>query len=154
MSPIVSPRHPRGHSHQPPLSAHQPLLSVQGGRGEPREPQTGGLDLSEPRRPALRLVAEENHEVAPVLLAGADASRRAVLRAEFGATLPPCTPFSEAEDVSEVLERAPSSRMVILAGDVDDADAQSLMRLLGRRHPRLPVISVDATMPVAAGGHG
>ena len=107
-----------------------------------------------PRRPALRIVAGDRHEVTPVLLAGADACRRALLRAEFSATLPPRTPFSEAEDVSEVLERAPSSRMVILAGDLDDADAQSLMRLLGRRHPRLPVISVDAAMPVAAGGHG
>ena len=59
----------------------------------------------------------------PVLLAGADANRRAVLRAEFGATLPRRTTFSEADDVSGVLERAPSSRMVILAGGLDDADA-------------------------------
>jgi len=91
---------------------------------------------------------------APVLLAGADANRRAVLRAEFGAKLSRRTTFLQADDVSEVLERAPSSRMVILAGRLDDADADATMRLLGARHPRLPVICVEEPMPVAAGGRG
>jgi DNA-binding NtrC family response regulator len=89
---------------------------------------------------------------APVLLAGADANRRAVLRAEFGAALPWRARFSEADDVSEVLERAPSSRMVILAGRLDDADTGATMRLLGARHPRLPVICVEESASVAAGG--
>jgi DNA-binding NtrC family response regulator len=89
---------------------------------------------------------------APVLLAGADANRRAVLRAEFGATLPHRTTFSEADDVSEVLERAPSSRMVILAGRLDDADADATMRLLGARHPQLPVICVEESRSVTAVG--
>lgn len=157
MSPIVSPRRPLERS-------RQPALSVADGCGEPSAAQTaaqttGDQDTTEPRRPALRIVADEREEAgtdgAPVLLAGADAGRRAVLRAEFGATLPPRTPFSEAGDVSEVLKRARSSRMVIVAGDLEDADAESLMRLLGRRHPRLPVISVDAAvMPAVAGAHG
>lgn len=89
-----------------------------------------------------------------MLLAGASACRRGALRAEFGATLPRGATFSEAQDISEVLERAPHSRMVILAGDLDDADAESLMRLLGRRHPRLAVISVEEPVPVSAGGVG
>jgi hypothetical protein len=155
MSPIVSPRRPRERS-------HRPVLRVLGGHGEPSEPPAaaGDLDTAESREPALRIVADESREAAPVLeatsvlLAGADAGRRAILRAELGATLPPRTPFSEAEDIMEVLERAPSSRMVVLAGDLDDADAESLMRLLGRRHPLLPVISVGAVMPAVAGAHG
>ncbi len=87
---------------------------------------------------------------APVLLAGADAPRRAILRAELGATLPARTTFSEAADISEVLERAPSSRMVVLAGGLHDADAGATMRLLGARHPQLPVIRVEESTPVAA----
>ncbi len=148
MSPVVSPRRPRTRS-------HRPLLSPLGaGHGKPPEPPTAVLDTAEPGRPALRSVAQTSRGVTPVLLAGADACRREVLRVELSATLAPRTPFSEAEAVSEVLERAPSSRMVILAGDLDDADMQATIRLLGRRHPQLPVISVDAALPAPAGGHG
>jgi hypothetical protein len=89
-----------------------------------------------------------------VLLAGADERGRAILRAEFSTTLPPRTRWIEADDIASVLERAAYSRMVILAGDLQDADADSLIRLLGRRHPELPVIYVDAPLPVAAGGRG
>jgi len=91
----------------------------------------------------------------PVLIAGADDRRRATLRAELAATLPRRTRFCEADDVAEVLERAPFSRMMVLAGDLHDADAESLMRLLGHRHPRLPVVCVGhEPIPVAAGAHG
>jgi DNA-binding NtrC family response regulator len=106
----------------------------------------------------LRIVTGESAETAPVLLAGADAGRRAVLRAELGATLPSRTRWVEADAIAETLERATFSRMVILAGDLDDADVESLTRLLGRRHPELPVICVDAPAPApapaAAGGRG
>ncbi len=44
--------------------------------------------------------------------------------------------------------------MVVLAGDLDDADADSLMRLLGQRHPQLPVVCVEEPPLVAAGRHG
>lgn len=144
MSPIVSPRR-----HGP---SHRPDLRMLDGSDEPREPLAGGGAASEPPRPALRIVTRESAEAAPVLVAGADAQRRAILRAELGVTLPPRTPFAEANDIAEVLERAPSSRMVILAGDLDDADADASLRLLGRRHPLLPVICVDAPMPAAAAG--
>lgn len=86
--------------------------------------------------------------MSPVLLASADAQQRALLRAELGAQLPSRTPFAEADDVSSVLERARFSRMVVLAGDLADADAESLMRLLGHRHPELPVISVQEPSPI------
>jgi uncharacterized protein YbjT (DUF2867 family) len=87
-----------------------------------------------------------------VLLAGASERIRATLRAELGATLPSRTRWVEADDVAGALEHAAHSRMVILAGDLDDADTESLLRLLGRRHPELPVICVDAPLPAVAGG--
>ncbi len=165
MSPIVSPRRLHERSDRPALhenpdratlhrNSDQPTLSVLSSFDEPDVSPMDGLDTTEPNRPALRIVARDSHGVTPVLLAGADARSRAVLRAEFSATLAPCTQFSEADEVSELLEHAQSSRMVILAGDLDDADAGSMVRLLGRRHPQLPVISVDTATPVAAGEHG
>ena len=102
-------------------------------------------------RPALRLLkgAAAPQETAPVLLAGVNAW----LRADLRATLPPRTVFAEASDVAEVLEHARSSRMVILAGDLDDANAESLVHLLGQRHPQLPVVCVEEPMPAVAAGH-
>ncbi len=160
MSPIVSPRRPRERSRRPPLR----VLDGHGELGRPRTPspessERGGLDPGGSCSPALRIVADEGPDVAPdltapVLLVSADAWRRAALRAELRATLPPRTRFVEADDVAQVLERARSSRMVILAGDLDDADAQSLMRLLGRRHPRLPVVCVEEPTAAVAGGRG
>jgi hypothetical protein len=146
MSPLVSVRWRE--------RSHRPEMRALGGHDGPREPLTDGPGACEHPRPALRIVTSEGDTVAPVLLAGADARRRASLRAEFSAALPARTTFSEANDVAEVLERAPASRMVVLAGDLDDADADASMRLLGRRHPQLPVIYVDGPMPAAAGGRG
>jgi hypothetical protein len=147
MSPIVSPRSREG--------SRRPVLGVLG-PGDPSESSDHRLEATESRRPALRIVPDAGREtamrVAPVLLAGADERGRAILRAEFGATLPPRTSWVEADDIAGVLERAAHSRMVILAGDLDDADAESLMRLLSRRHPELPVICVDAPLPAVAAG--
>jgi hypothetical protein len=152
MSPIVSPRPHEG--------SRRPVLRVLG-PSKRHEPPIDGLDEGERRRPALRVVPDGDrnggheyapHDVAPVLLVGADADGRATLRAEFGTTLPSRTRWVEADDVAGALERAAYSRMAILAGDLDDADAESLMRLLGRRHPELPVICVDAPMPAVVGG--
>jgi hypothetical protein len=149
MSPIVSPRPREG--------ARAPALRVLG-PGEPPESSKDRLDATDSRRPALWVVPDGGRESAPhvasTLLAGADEHARATLRAELGATLPSRTRWDEADDVAGVLERAAHSRMVILAGDLDDADAESLMRLLGRRHPELPVIRVDAPIPAVAGGRG
>ncbi len=156
MSPIVSPRFTG--------DARRPALRVLDS-GEPRERPADGLDPADDldtdptRRPALRAVPDGSGgsapgNLAPVLLAGADADARALLRAEFGATLPPRTRWVEADDVASVLELAAHSRMAILAGDLEDSDADSLISLLGRRHPELPMICVDAPMPAVAGGHG
>jgi hypothetical protein len=152
MNPTVSPRPRQG--------SRQPVLRVLG-PGEPLSSPVDRPDASESRRPALRIVpggdrgpGASKPRVAPILLAGADEHARAILRTELGATLPSRTRWVEADDVAEALERAVYSRMAILAGDLDDADAESLMRLLGRHHPELPVIRVDAPMSAIAGGCG
>ena len=146
MTGIVSERSRR--------DSRRPVLRVLD-RGERSAFADERVDGTESSRPELRLVGDRGREpaprVAPVLLAGADERSRAMLRAEFGATLPPRTRWVEASDVAEALERAVHSRMVILAGDLDDADSESLMRMLGRRHPELPVICVEAPQQAVAG---
>jgi hypothetical protein len=96
-------------------------------------------------RPALQLMVDP----APVLIAGSDSARRAALIDDLTETMPQSTLFEEASAVSEVLEHAPASRMVILSGDLDDAPAESLMQMLGHRHPGLPVVSVDGPAPAS-----
>jgi hypothetical protein len=164
MSPTASPR-------RAPEREHRPPLRVLGSHGEAYGPSAANAAAdaadtlqaraSTPRRPALRLLTQAHEEAsasahagAAVLLVGADARRRAALRVELGRRLPSRTRFAEADDVAEVLEHACSSRMVILAGDLEDADTESLMRLLGQRHPELPVISVEEPLPAALAGNG
>jgi len=96
-------------------------------------------------RPALQLMVDS----APVLIAGSDSARRAALIDDLTETMPQSTLFEEASAVSEVLEHAPASRMVILSGDLDDTPAESLMHMLGHRHPGLPVVSVDGPAPAS-----
>lgn len=150
MSRIVPERSRRNSS--------RPVLRVLD-REKRSESRSAGIDVSQARRPELRLVGEDgprepSPRVGPVLLAGADESARAMLRVEFGATLPSRTRWVEADDVAEALERAAHSRMVILAGDLHDADADSLMRMLSRRHPELPVICVKPSLRAVAGVRG
>ncbi|MCW3028389.1 MAG: hypothetical protein JWN81_1600 [Solirubrobacterales bacterium] len=94
-------------------------------------------------RPALRLV--ENGS--PILIAGANTPRRAALLADLTETLPAGTVFEELSTLAEVLERAPASRMVILNGGLEDVSGRALMRILGQRHPTLPVISLELPNP-------
>jgi hypothetical protein len=94
-------------------------------------------------RPTLRLIEDRSR----ILVAGADATRRAEILQGLAATLPPDTPFQEAGAVAEILEQAPRSGVVMLAGEIDDISADSLMELLGHRHPRLPVISLRDPEP-------
>jgi hypothetical protein len=86
---------------------------------------------------------------APVLLVGANAGTRALLRTDLAAGMPRGTRFVEARDVAQTLERAPFCRVAILAGDLPDSDADSLTQLLARHHPRLGVLRVQAE-PVCA----
>jgi hypothetical protein len=78
-----------------------------------------------------------------VLLAGSDGGRRAALLDELTQTLPASTVFEQAEGVCQALEHAPGSRMAFITGDLNDAPAESLMRMLAHRHPELPVLVVD-----------
>ncbi len=92
-----------------------------------------------PHPPALRVIAGPTR----ILLAGADAERRATLLDELSQTLPESTVFEQADAVCEALEHASGSRMAFIAGDLDDAPAESLMQTLAHRHPELPVLIVD-----------
>jgi hypothetical protein len=128
--------------------------------------------LSRARGPALRLLHGRGHthpeplrgHAAPppalcvidgptrILLAGADADRRAALFEELTQTLSASIVFAEADSVCEALEHAPDSRMAIITGDLDDSPAESLMHVLAHRHPELPVLIVDSPTR-NTGGH-
>jgi hypothetical protein len=127
MSPTHSPLRTRSHSRAPALR----LLHGQ------RSPHTEPLRGPEAPAPALRVRPTR------VLLAGADAGRRATLLEELSRTLPANTVFEQAGAVCDVLEHAPGSRMAFITGDLDDAPAESLMQTLAHRHPELPVLIVD-----------
>jgi hypothetical protein len=62
--------------------------------------------------------------------------------AELRSLLPPGTRFVEASETWEVVARAAGSRMVVLAGDLAETSSSSLLRLLARRNPALPVLAV------------
>jgi hypothetical protein len=82
--------------------------------------------------------------MAHVLVAGADTSSRLRMLGELRNLLPASTRFLEAHETWEVLALAAGSRMVVLTGDLGDISTESLVRLLGRRHPTLPVLAVDS----------
>jgi hypothetical protein len=100
------------------------------------------VPAAQARRPPAR--EPERRGSPPVLVAGRDSARRATLLDELARSMPDSTTFEVAGRFSEVMERAPGSRMVILTEDLPDAPAESLTRVLGRRHPRLPVMRLDA----------
>jgi hypothetical protein len=85
------------------------------------------------------------------VLAGGDSATRAAVRQELLRSEPRALVF-EADDVWELLQLAPRASLVVLAGDLQDAPAAALVRLLGHRHPELNVISPadSAADPAAA----
>jgi hypothetical protein len=126
-------------SSPPPLR----LLPGESGARGPRFGGSAGAHPREDRRPALRLVGDRS----PLLIAGAEESSRAALLDELTLTMPSGTSFAQASTLAEVLEGAPGSRMVILSSALEDVSASSLMRILGQRHPRLPVVCLGPTDP-------
>jgi hypothetical protein len=78
-----------------------------------------------------------------ILVAGADPEQRAAVLHDLTEALPPETQLGEAGAVSEVLAQAPSSSVVMLAGDLGGVSAESLMQMLGSRHPSLPVVALS-----------
>lgn len=77
-----------------------------------------------------------------ILVAGADPAQRAAVLRDLSEALPAETEFGEAGAAWEVLEQASSSGVVMLAGDLDEVTAESLMHVLGHRHPSLPVVAL------------
>jgi hypothetical protein len=94
-------------------------------------------------RPGLRLVEHGS----PILIAGEHSPRRAALLADLAETLPEGTVFEELTTLAGVLERAPASRMVILDGLLEEISGSAVARILGQRHPALPVINLDLSGP-------
>lgn len=79
---------------------------------------------------------------APVLILGEDPLVRAHVRHEL-TELMPATWFEESGTFWEALVLAPSSRLVILSGEVGQFSAEELMHALAHRHPDLPVVSLE-----------
>ena len=86
----------------------------------------------------------------PVLLAGGAQSARTAVLSELADSMPPSTSFEQAGAIWEVLARAPQSKMVILSGELEGIPAQSLMQMLGHRHPEVPVVCLDELASAAA----
>jgi DNA-binding NtrC family response regulator len=84
-----------------------------------------------------------------ILIAGTDPERRAAVLRNLSEELPADTQFGEAAAAAEVLEQAPSSGVVMLAGDLGEISAESLMSVLGDRHPSLPVVALSARATAA-----
>lgn len=123
------------------------LRMLRGGR-EARENHTSGAAAPQhERRAAARRAAAKAR--ARILVAGADPEQRAAVLQELSEALPNDTQFGEARAAWEVLEQAPSSGVVMLAGDLAEVTAESLMHVLGHRHPSLPVVALGV---VAGGG--
>jgi hypothetical protein len=108
------------------------------------QPESLSLRGPDAHPPALRVIAGPTR----ILLAGADAERRATLLDELSQTLPESTVFEQADAICEALEHASGSRMAFIAGDLDDAPAEALMQTLAHRHPELPVLIVDGPAEV------
>ncbi len=135
--------------------AQTPLRRRSGSRG----PALRLLPDPSPAEPRTQPESLRGHDAHPtgaardrgptrILLAGADAERRATLLDELSQTLPESTVFEQADAVCEALEHASGSRMAFIAGDLDDAPAESLMQTLAHRHPELPVLIVDGPAEV------
>jgi len=82
-----------------------------------------------------------------ILVAGSDPARRAAVLHDLSRSLPSTARIGQAAAAWEVLEQASSSSVVMLAGDLGDVSAESLMRLLGARYPSLPVIALGLPAP-------
>jgi hypothetical protein len=89
----------------------------------------------------------------PVLVAGPDPAGRAEVLESLAAVMPKRTVFQQVGTFWEVLVRAPAIRMVVISGELDGIPTESLLHMLGKRHPELPVIGLDdAGTRVAAHG--
>lgn len=73
---------------------------------------------------------------------------------ELRGLLPAGTRFVEAGETWEALAHTDGSRMVVLTGGIGEVSTHSLMRILSRRYPTLPVIAVgERTRSVDPASH-
>lgn len=79
-----------------------------------------------------------------ILVAGADAARRTAVLRELAGAFGAHARFEETDRIWDVLQRAPFNQVVMLTGDLADGSADSTMRILGRRHPGLPVVTLGS----------
>jgi hypothetical protein len=86
-----------------------------------------------------------------VLVAGADATARAHMLAELRSLLPSDTRFVEASETWELVAHAAGSSMVVLTGDLGGTPVSTLLRLLSRRNPALPVLAVGRRIRTESG---
>ncbi len=77
-----------------------------------------------------------------VLVVGVDADARAHMLSELRDVLPCGTRFVETQETWEALSLAEGSQMVVLVGDLEELSGASVVRLLARRQPALPVLAV------------
>jgi hypothetical protein len=85
-----------------------------------------------------------HEDASPILIAGRDRVSRAEVLDTLSETMGPGAEFEQAETFSEVLLRAPASRIVVLSGELDGIPSESLRHMLAHRHPDLPVATLDA----------
>lgn len=124
-----------------PRSTRDRLRVLKNPDGAPLEPGAAGAP-----RARLSLVGGR-----PRLVLGGDtARRRAIVRDELESSLPDALVL-EATEVWEILQLAHRAGLVVLVGDLLDAPARAVMRLLAHRHPDLNVISLaDSTADPAS----
>lgn len=128
------------------LGARGHLRLLRGGRAARNSYPSTTVGEREQHIAARRAAAKAR---ARILVAGADPDQRAAVLQELSEALPSNTQFGEARAAWEVLEQAPSSGVVMLTGDLAEVTAESLMHVLGHRHPSLPVVALGV---VAGGG--
>jgi len=126
------------------------LRMLRGGTRSEREAPGAGPRPASAAPPAV--APQTPPERSRILIAGADPDRRAAVLADLTEALPADTQFGEAGAAWEVLDQAPSSGVVMLAGDLNEVTAESLMHVLGHRHPSLPVVALGLFTDGAARG--
>ena len=91
-----------------------------------------------------------------VLVVGVDSRARAHMLCELREVLPEGTRFVETQEAWEALTLAESSQMVVLVGDLAGLSGASMVRLLARRQPTLPVLAVadEACVASPEAAHG
>ncbi len=105
---------------------------LQGARAEPEEHGAAS------RQPHHRSALERC-----VIVAGSEPQRRAAVVAELASILPEDVAIEEAELTWQVLQHAPCCRLVMLTGELEDSPAERVISLIGRRHPGLPIVSLQ-----------